>query len=561
VRVCFITTTSFASDPRALAEVNSTRKAGHEVVGVAPDARGIPWVRSAPSRPGLLGLGGRNSREALEAAARECAAHLYVPVQKASIPIARHAARSTQSGYMNRPSWEPDDRDSVLWTAPEHPDAVQPASGELPQAHVPGYRTPTLAPDRPVVVVHRTTGRGPGRYLEAAIARSGADTVHMDHLDWDQVPSGTAAVVIVESPLPSPAIHGKNPGIPVVFWAHHGEHHVETNIRLQRRLGANVVALAHSWHLAYRFSGLVERLPFAVAPELAPRDFRPHADRRYDVAFVGSRPAGPRYQRREAALENASRALGRDRVAVRDGLSPEEMLSLYRSARIVPDDGAGRHLPITMRFFEATGAGALLVTREAPGSALILDAHSEFVPMDDDAGEQLVGLAGSDTEMLARAGHGAVWERHTYDQRVSDLMAMIDRARSGSFNPPLPEDPRSGLADAVAAFPDAQRVLDLGSGVGSDLEDREVWDYDTADERAEPDTFNVSVIAGGASAQRARAVAAARLAVVTPTALAAEIEPLVTQAKDAFRRFERDGSVVFTFGSSGYRVSSEPDPE
>jgi hypothetical protein len=562
VRVCFITTTSFDRDPRALAEANATRAAGHEVVGVSTQGSSLDWVTS-PGRVSWLGrLMARTTVQRVVSAAAGTRADLYVPVQPASIPMAAEAAaKRVGASYLNRPAWDSSDRESMVWRAPADPDLSLPALGKSPLFHVPHGAKAVPIVQGPVALVYRTSERTPGRYLEAAFRRTGVETTHLETLDWSLVPAGTAAVVIVESPLPAIAVHGANPGVPVVFWVHHGEHHLDVNVRLQRRYGASVVALAHSWHLSYRFHGLVERLPFGVAPEITDAEFRPHGDRSFDVAFVGSRSAGSRYHRREQLLTGAKARFGDDRVIVADDIAPEQMMAFYRDSRIVPDDGVGRHLPITMRFFEATGAGALLLTRETPGMRLLLDPADDYVVMEDDGLSQLGDLLAGATEPVALSGHAAVWDRHTYDTRVAELFAIIDRARTLDVPPPPPPEKKVGISAAVAAFADTQRVLDLEAGVEGELPDREVWAFSDAIERAEPATFHMAVIGGGSAEDRLRAVRAARLAVVAPSGLADEIEKLVRSVHGGHRRFRFPGATAFTFGTSGYRVSSAPDPD
>src|SRR5690606_25211691 len=99
-------------------------------------------------------------------------------------------------------------------------------------------------------LVRRATAVTPGRYLEAALRRAGVDVVVADRIDWALL-AGVEAVVVVESLLPPFPIVGDNPGTPVLFWAHHGEHHTAMHRRLVRRYRADAVLLAHSWHLAH----------------------------------------------------------------------------------------------------------------------------------------------------------------------------------------------------------------------------------------------------------------------------------------------------------------------
>lgn len=560
MRVCFIAGQSIRLDPRAVADANSTRAAGHEVVGVSADEHDFPWVTPVTGRSTMDRLRRRGRQERMVRAARATGADLFVPTRPNATDAARIAARGLGT-FLTDPAWpgEPD-RESLIWRAAKRPSLSLPAGGGEPLLHVPSYRGSEPGAEGPVHIVYRKTDRNPGRYVESALRRRGFETTHAESLMWDSVPARALGVVVVESPLPALPVSGTNPGIPVVFWVHHGEHHLPANVRLQRHYGAHAVALAHSWHLAYRFVGMVDRLPFAVAPELAGGDFVPHGQRTFDVAFVGSIAAGARYRRRHDALEAIAGRLGAGRVAVASGLAPEDMMSIYRDSRIVPDDGAGRHLPITMRVFEAMGAGALLVTREAPGLDLLFQRNGEYVPMIGDGVDQIVALAATDTEPFGRSAHDAAWGRHTYDRRVDDLTSLFSRVRELDLEPPLQGPWPQGLAAGVAAFSDAQRILTLEADLGDQLPDREIWPYPSAAERAERNTFHVATIGGGPADDRHRAVAAARTAVVTEPGLAAEIEPLVTAEHGEHSTHRVGESVVFAFGGFGYRVSAFPDP-
>ncbi|MFZ0013586.1 MAG: glycosyltransferase [Acidimicrobiia bacterium] len=560
MRICFVAPSSIRRDPKAVAQANSTLAAGHELVGISRDAQDLPWV-STIARASLSDrMSRRGLAERIVRSAKQLKADLYIPTGPAALGIAEQAAHESAT-FLAEPSWdESANRLGLIWRAPSEPSLSLPAGGEMPIFHVPSYQPSVVSISDPVHIVYRRTERNPGRYLEEALRRRGIDTTHAEEIAWDSVSPKTLGVVVVESPLPALPVHGSNPGTPVVFWVHHGEHHLDANLRLQRLYGAHAVALAHSWHLAYRFSGLVDRLPFGVAAELGRRDFVAHNARRFDVAFVGSSGWGQRYRRRIESLEAIKTELGDEQVAVASDLSPEEMTRLYRDSRIVPDDGAGRHLPVTMRVFEAAGAGALLVTREGPGLELLFHRDEEFVAMSSDGARQVIELAGRNTETVGKAAHARAWSHHTYDRRVDDLLALFTRLRDLDLETPRNEASLPGPAGAVTGFADAQRILNLEGDLDDHLSDREVWQYTDAADRAEPNTFHVAVIAGGSPNERRRAVAAARTAVVTEPGLATEIGALVTDEHGDHRTVRRGGTVVFTFGEFGYRMSNAPDP-
>lgn len=556
-----MSTTSLAGDPRSRADAESMRLAGHEVVGVSKAPNDLPWVIPIGA-PGLVErFVDRRAEDQLGRAAAASGADLYVPVHPNAIPAAeRAAALRPAARILVKPGWSTSTQTSLIATTPSQPRDSLPSSGISPAHHVPGY----VPGERPqgiveVLMVHRKSDRSPGRYLEAALRRLGTNVTHASELDWEQVPGSTRMVVVVESPLPALEVRGVNPGIPVLFWAHHGEHHLEANLRLQRRYGANAVLLAHSWHLAFRFSGLVERMPFGVAPEITDSRYVAHDSRRYHVAYVGSDDR-VRYASRFETIDSLRQSLGESLVRAESGLTPEEMLSLYRDSRVVIDISKGRHLPITMRVFEATGAGSLLATTGAPGMDLLFHPGDEYLLIGDDPTGALVERIESGTDQIARAGHERAWSQHTYDHRATELLHSMTRTLEEGVEPPIKQDPQSGPVGLVERFPDAQRILDLGDVIGEGLPDREVWPYRIGDTRAEPRTFHLAAVAGGTPSERHRAVAAARLGVITPRREADDIEPLVEEIHGAHQTSEIGDWSLFVFGTSGYRVSPDPDP-
>ena len=563
MRICLISSGPLGSDPRAVALAESLTLAGHEVVGVSPADNEPGWVITPRSgrRPRLRPR--RELSDRLASLAAGTGSDLFQPTHPKTIVSAETAASKVpSSAVLVQPSWPRPGLRDLIDLAPHQPTLSKPASRSLPLHHIPGYEPPaeTEALGR-LLIVYRKTVRSPGRYLENALRRLGLEVSQREELDWSQVDPTTRAVVIVESPLPAFAIRGTNPGVPVVYWVHHGEHHVDMNARLQRKYGVHLVLLAHSWHLAHRFTRMVDRLPFGVAAELFDPEFRPFSDRTNDVAFVGARSNGDhRHEMREDLLSSLERELGTSRVKVESQISPEEMAHLYRDSRIVIDDGTGKHFPITMRVFEATGGGALLATTAAPGMDLMFEEGSEFRLLGANPVNEIVEQLAESPETLAIRGHERAWNHHTYDVRAIELIATLDRLNPAD----LPKIPAMGSPTGLGAvadrFSDAQRILDLGDETAGHLPGREVWGYRKAEDRAEPGTFQLAVIATGTEDERKRAVAAARLGVITPLGLADEVAPIINQIHGRARRSDMTDGTVFTFGNTGYRVSSDPDP-
>jgi hypothetical protein len=257
----------------------------------------------------------------------------------------------------------------------------------------------------------------------------------------------------------------------VLFWAHHGEHHLAANLRLTRRYRVDAVLLAHSWHLAHRFPVPVHRFPFAVATELfvGTAEF---AKRTYDVAMVaaGLAAESERYHKRFAMTRDLTAAFA-DRTAFRYGLLPEAMAALYADTRIVLNDGGARHLPITMRVFEALGCGAVLVAEDLPGTDVLLSPGKHYVPLGEEPVAQVRSiLADPQSASIAAAGRQRALDHHTYDHRVDELLAIAAQTEPGA----LPEygvaaDP---LAAAIDLDVDVQALAVFGTEL--DLPDRAV---------------------------------------------------------------------------------------
>lgn len=560
MRICLISNTTLANDPRAIAEAEILRLAGHEVVGAASRDDGYDWISGARPATFLDRIARRGANERIATVGAALEADLYQPTHPSATETAVEATQGAGSSVLVKPGWPRPSAFDLIDLAPSDPMRALPSSGELPLHH--SSETPNVrrvTGEGRVVVAYRKSERSPGRYIVSALQRAGLQVRHCERIDWSTIDPGTRALIVVESPLPALPIHGENPGVPVIFWVHHGEHHLHANTRLQRLYGAHAVALAHSWHLAHYFTGFVDRLPFGVAPELFPDSFRPHAERRWDVGFVGALSDGDgRYSRRESLLHELEGALGSHRVAIRSDVTPTDLAALYRESRVVVDDGAGPHLPITMRVFEATGAGALLFTNEAPGLTRLLRAEEDYLPLTDS--RSVLSALESDTETIARSAHRQVWSRHTYDQRAAELLEIAEHIAQTGSEPPERELATDGTAAVIARFPDAQRVLDLGGSVTDQLPGREVWDYEIAEERAVPNTFHITAISGGTREQRARAIAAARIGVVVSSADADAVAAEVGSVRPDAHRHDLDTGTAFTFGDSGYRVTPDPNP-
>ncbi len=212
-------------------------------------------------------------------------------------------------------------------------------------------------------------------------------------------------------------------------------------------------------------------LPLAAPADLVP-DAPPLADRPYDVAFVGQAPTG---SLRAVVLE----ALAvRHRVTPQDGfVAPPQMMERYASAKVVLNMPLATDL--NMRVFEATAAGALLVTGPAIGQEDLLPAGSyvEVADRSVDAWVEAVGRALADPMAAFRAGEArtTVLDRHTYRHRAETVVEALSEP---SVRRPISNEARRralaagysrwGKAGTAARLPESgpARVRAAVEGVG-----------------------------------------------------------------------------------------------
>lgn len=558
-------------DPHARALATMLHRAGHRVAVVcraAHDPVDVPGVRVHPvPEPAnhrlaraLARLRGQPIAARRTAALRSAAAgldldlvHVLRPddldLVPAGVPV------------VGQPGW-PEHPQDLVDSAPRRPAL---AADVVPSdLHTPADdRSPsTPAPDRHrgrrVAVAARFTPTNPSRYLLAALRRAGVDVIELDgEVAWDRVPADTDAVLVVESPYPALEVTGSRPdGVPLLLWVHHGEHHVDANARLAERYDADAVLLAHSWHLAHRFRAPVHRFPFAVAPELfdGGRDF---AERDVDVAMVAAGlgdEASVRYPRR-AAWTTELAPLG-ERAVLTYGLRPAEMAALYGRSRVVLNDGGVRHRPITMRVFEAIGAGALLVTEPLPGTEVLLEP-THWESLGTDVLAQVRALADDPhTAVRARAALEHARGRHTYDHRVDELLTVATATeRLGPAGFPAP----TGVSAVVDRDVEVGTVAALA--VDIDLPDRAVATGDDARARLARGRFDTVVLGPGATAEDRRlAAAGARRYLLTPAPVPADLAAAVGEAHEDAAWGVVGAWARADLGAKGYRVRSGDHP-
>jgi hypothetical protein len=408
-------------------------------------------------------------------------------------------------------------------------------------------------------VAYRVSPTSPGRYLEAALRRAGVELLVMDGvLDWDRIDPDCSFVVVVESPYPALEVRGRKPRVPTLFWVHHGEHHLPANLRLTYRYQADAVLMAHSWHLAHRFPVSTHRFPFGFPSEMT-TPFKTWLERTHDVAMVGAGIGGTgrRYDRRREIVDmiEDDESLS---AKMAYGLKPQEMISVYGDARIVLNDGGPRHLPITMRVFEALGAGALLLTEDIPGTETILRRGEHYVPMEEDVGTQARNLLKTEeSSSIAAAGHDWVMSRHTYDHRVDRLLAL-----AGGIEPDTtvrsPFPAKTSMAALIDQDVDVQTVAVFGEADGLTGRDRAVRPgyVDKLGEK----TIDAVVIGRGDIPDIEGAVAAARGYVYSSEEHVSDVSGILERLRPDAASAIHEGMLRADLGGSPYRTRPADHP-
>ncbi|MFQ5555823.1 MAG: glycosyltransferase, partial [Acidimicrobiia bacterium] len=518
MRVCLVSLNRYRHDRRARTLARSLVAAGHEVVVVASGTHedgavdDVPVTYVPPRLPVGWGTVGKVlrrlqplrvrtllHRRRLARVARSTAADLFYPTTAACVPIAS-AAAGDASLVARQPQWQAAGRRDIVHLAPHRSTLSVSPSG--PGLTLEVTETGALpAPGRHgglrIALAYRKTDSNPGRYLEAAMRRAGITVdLHTTGIDWGALPANTDGVVFVEGPYPALRIEGRKPAVPTAMWVHHGEHHLFTNLRLVERYGADAVLLAHSWHLAHRFPVPVHRFPFGVPPELIDGSI-PHDRRRYDAAMVGGQlhRRGGTYARRQQLVDDVEQALGPERVAFVSDVDAATMASIYGDARIVLNEGGTRHYPITMRVFEAVGAGAVLLTDDLPGTDVLFRRDEHYVVLEDDVATQITALlaAPDQLQQIAAAGRDHAMAAHTYDHRVDRLVAVLAGTSGTAGSDAGPEsDPMAALIDADV---EVQRITRIGAPeLDEQLASREVWDVAQVFERLHPATMEAVAV-------------------------------------------------------------------
>ncbi len=449
---------------------------GHEVATRRP--QGLGPVGNLLRRAQPPGLRHRIAQWGLRSAAHRLEADLVYPLSSRELPTAASVV-ADDGAVFRQPDWPSPGKRDLAWLGGFDPRWQVSTAGRDIRWTLPPRGRPIDGRHQglKVALAFRNYATSPGHYLKAAMWRAGIEVflVH-DHLDWADLPTDTAGLLIVESKLPRIEFTGENPGIPVLFWVHHGEHHIETNVRLAKTYRSDLVLMAHSLHLAHRFSAPVHRFNFAAEPSLVPvRTDTPWDDRPIDVSLIGNgldRPTKAYGVRHEWAEQLRRSPLN---TYVGSGLSPEEMIDVYSNSKIVVNEGGTRHFPITMRVFEATSVGALLLTDDLPGTDSLFQRGDQYVAQEGDLVDQCSNLLHAKTSAaIAASGRAQADDFHTYDHRVDRFVSLAKATRANSR--PHPAAPSSPVAARIERQSDLHTIVSFDAQTDlSELTDRAVW--------------------------------------------------------------------------------------
>lgn len=537
MRISLVAVGRYCNDPRARTLASSLASVGHEVTVIASGrqldcaSEGVV-LQFVPTRyPQGKGRFGSILRRIQPAAARQRLHYtklaaavratnpdIIYPTSEAAVSVAAEAAKDTAATIVRDPRWRNAGPRDLVDLAPHNPElSVSPAGPGLPFL-TPADQRDSYKPEPGrfkhlrIAICYRKTDTNPGKYLEAALLRSGMKVdLYTDGIDWKTIAPDTTAVLFVEGPYPALDVKGDNPGIPVVFWVHHGEHHIPTNLRLVDRYGAHAVLMAHTWHLAHRFPVPVHRFTFGVAPELVDASV-PWSERKYVSSMVGGqlRRQGGTYARRQQLVESLETRFGEDNTAFVSDVTAQEMAEIYSQAKTVINEGGTRHYPITMRVLESIGSGAILITDDLAGTDMVVP-RKHYLVLEDDVAAQVERVLADPERMQAMADAALehALGHHTYDHCVDDLVQVIQNIELPAANPEKPElTPMAALIDNDV---EVQRLAQFGMpDLADELASREIWDGDERIQRLQPATVEAVVIGPNGTGHLVAALQAAR---------------------------------------------------
>lgn len=242
-------------------------------------------------------------------------------------------------------------------------------------------------------------------------------------------------MIFVESPS-KPSVKVKNielVNIPKIFWIHHGENRLNTNLQLAKKYRADIVLMAHSLHLAKKFSTPVRFFPFGMAKEIFNCN-KELKDRNIDIASVGSNDAGF-YGKRRMAINTIKRYFSsKHRLSLDRKAYLHDLANIYENSKIVFNQSANTIKSINMRLFEGMGCGALVVSDYVPGMEKLFIANTHYVSFKDQ--NELIEKMDyylnntEEAQVIATAAYEHLLNNQTYEHRANELLELIQELSS-----------------------------------------------------------------------------------------------------------------------------------
>ncbi|MFU7592304.1 glycosyltransferase [Priestia sp. RMT2NF4] len=288
-----------------------------------------------------------------------------------------------------------------------------------------------------IIMCYGKTDYTPGRYLESGLKSIGLKVdLFQNKIDFSKVNLDEyLAVLFVESPS-KPPIETKNINlvkIPKLFWIHHGENRLQTNLQLAKRYQPDVILMAHSLHLANKFSVPVHFFPFAMAIDIF-NCTRNLSEREHDISFVGSKNA-LYYKNRNKSLKAIHKYFGdKYDLSLNSTIFVNDLAEKYSKTKIVINHTADRIKSLNMRIFEGMGCGSLLITDYVPGQEklfidekhyIIYKNHKDLLEKID---YYLIHL--DEAQKIATSGYYHLLSTHTYIHRANEIVEIIRNINS-----------------------------------------------------------------------------------------------------------------------------------
>ena len=164
-------------------------------------------------------------------------------------------------------------------------------------------------------------------------------------------------------------------------------------------------------------------LPSAVDDKIF---YDKNLSRDFDIGFCGKN----RFASRNLFLEGLKNRYA-EKFVWKEGIFFDDLSTFYNQCKIVVNNSVVNE--ITMRMFEATACGALLITREVPHIEDFWEIGKEVITYKDE--EDLFNLIDyylnneAEARKIAKAGQKRTLKEHKYSDRVKVIYDVIDNKR------------------------------------------------------------------------------------------------------------------------------------